>query len=78
MTVPTGVRFLRPYGDSRWCLFVDGRLRCDYRMSGRVWKVRQFFPASLQVYRETLCSSEQRAREMALELAEGAKPDGEG
>lgn len=61
--------FKRVYPE-RIGLFFDGRCVADYRPSGLVWKVRQFFPLSSQVYRETLVSSERVAREVALEMAE--------
>ena len=62
-------QFRRVYAD-RWLLFRDGRCVCDYRRTGRAWRVRQFFPNSDVVYRATLVSSEDVARAVALELAE--------
>lgn len=65
-----GWRFVRVYGDGKVWLFRDGRLVCDVRASGRAWRVRQFYPDSMDVYRQTLCSSERVARRVAVELAE--------
>lgn len=51
-------------------LFVEGRCVADYRPAGRVWRVTQYFPCSMEPYRQVLVSSERVAREVALELAE--------
>lgn len=68
-------RFVRIYPD-RWGLFVAGVCVCDYRRTGRVWRVRQLFPLSCEPYRQVLVSSEGAARRVALELAEAAEPGG--
>jgi hypothetical protein len=61
-------KFLQIYPD-RWGYFVDGVCVCDWRPSGRVYKVTQYLWRSMLPYRTVLCSTQDAARRVCAELA---------
>src|SRR5262245_16809150 len=63
-------RFIEMFpGSGRWGFFVDGRLVCDYRPSGEVYRVRLFFPLSEHIYQQSYCADEDAARLACQDLA---------
>ena len=62
--------FRRPYKDDKVAVFIDGRLVADYYPTEGAWRVRAFYRYSLDTWRETLCTSEKVAREVAVELGQ--------
>lgn len=68
MEPPAG-KFLTIYPD-RFGYFVDGVCVCDWRRSGRVYRVTQYFHHSTQPYRQVLVATQEAARRVCVELAQ--------
>jgi hypothetical protein len=74
MTETPRGKFLCIYPD-RWGYFVDGVCVCDWRPSGRVYKVTHYFLYSTMPYRQVLVSTQEAARRVCVELAQQTEPD---
>lgn len=69
MTEPPAGKFLTIW-PNRTGYFVRGVLICDWRPSGRVYKVTLYFALSSEPYRQVLVSTQEAARRVCVELAQ--------